>query len=372
MEDLQERAGRLCERFPNISAERVLQVLRDSGGHAGYAAAELRSLNVDVLKSADPEESEHVATLLSNPTLFKKTCRAHFKKFDLNRNGTIEWEEVLGLINNLCAYMGIEPPAEKNLQAFFEGSDANHDGVLTEREFPKFFESFLRYAFFMQHRRLVGSWRYKSDSNGLSPLADSEFTIMLGKDYRLHFRSVRGACPGAMKAQAPQGAGRPEVHGTLELREGWLQADLKIGFRDLEKRGAWTHDTCLGVLRLCFAEGTTEKVITNFKADAQASWGNDVIAKRQRSIEEERTSRGNTPTAAGTLLKCIAAQPVAYRRSPEYLERTDAVLQPGETVRILERHLDTHWIRVAGGWLPTVDPRGAKLFEVPSLLSHSD
>jgi hypothetical protein len=374
-EDLQERTARLCERFPTISAERVLQVLRDNGGHAGYAAADLRALSVDVLKSTDPEDSEYVATLLSNPNVFKQTCKAHFKKFDVNRNGIIRWEEVLALINTLCVYMGIEPPLEKSLQAFFESSHANRDGVLTEREFPKFFESFLRYAFFIQHRTLVGTWRYKADSCGSSSPTDFssrsyEFTITLGKDYRLHYRSHRG-CPGAPKAQAAHGPGRPEVYGTLELRDGWLQAELKSGTRDLEKRGSFINETFFGVLRLRFAEGNTEKVVTHFKIDPQVGWGKDITAKRIRSIEQERASQPSTPTTVGGLLKCIAPQGIAYRRSPEYIERTDVLLQPGETVRIVERHLDTHWVRVAGGWLPTLDPRGAQLFELMPSLSQS-
>lgn len=357
-EDLQECAKRLCERFPAVSADRVLKVLQDAGGHAGYAAAELRALSTDVLKSLDPEDAEHVAVLLSNHILFKQTCRAQFKKFDMNQNGTLEWDEVLALTNHLCSYMGLEQPSEKSLQAFFEGSDTNHDGVLTSREFPKFFESFLRYAFFMQHRRLVGNWRCRSEFNDGHAC---EFTILLGKDYRLYYRSVRGGCPGTPKDQAQALQGRQEVHGTLEIVEGYLEADLNLGVRSLEKRGTLIHDNFYGIVRLQFAEGEANKVVVNFKQDHQASWGNDVIAKRRQSIEEERVSRCSSPTV-GAILRCTAPDGVAYRRTPEFLEKTDVLLAEGDTVRILERHLDTHWVRVAGGWLPTVDPRGVKLF----------
>lgn len=366
-EDLKERVVRLCERFPNVSVDRIVQALRDNGGHAGYAAADLRALSVDALQAADPEESEHVATLLKHQTVFKKACRAHFKKFDSNHNGTMERDEVVLLVQELCGHLGVEPPCQKTMQAFFEGSHASQNGVLTERDFPKFFESLLRYAFFMQHRSLVGTWRYKSDPNSATVLGDGEFTIALGKDYRLHYRSTRCQCPGSALEQAAhglQGLGRPEVHGFLELCDGWLQADLKVGIRDPNRRGHWTSEKFLGVLRIRFMDGTTEKVITNFRTDAQANWGNDIAAKRHKSIEEERTSRCGTPTAVGGVLKCIAPQGVAYRRSPEFLERTDVLLLEGESVRILERHLDTHWVRTAGGWLPTVDPRGVKLLEL--------
>jgi hypothetical protein len=290
--------------------------------------------------------------------VFKQTCKAHFKKFDLNQNGTLEWDEVLALTNHLCSYMGLEHPSEKSLQAFFDASDANHDGVLTEREFPKFFESFLRYAFFMQHRRLVGTWKYKSDPHEGSRL---EFQIILGKDYRLYYYSVRGGCPGCPAVPAPQG--QYEVHGMLELREGCLQANLKVGVRDSEKRGSYAHESFFGVVRIQFAEGSAEKVVVNFKSDVQADWGPDVLSKRRRSVEEERCPRSGSPTV-GTLLRCIAPNGVAYRRSPEMSEKTDAVLARGETVRVTERLLDTHWVRVASGWLPTVDKHGEKLFEI--------
>lgn len=283
-EDLDERASRLCERFPTVNAARVYQVLKDHGGHAGYAAAELRALSTDMPKPVDEEDSEHVAILLSNHTLFKQTCRAHFKKFDLNRNGTLEWEEVLGLTNHLCKYMGVEQPGENALKAFFDGSDANHDGVLTEREFPKFFESFLRYAFFMQHRKLSGTWRIRSSD--LNDSSSSEFTIVQGKDYRLYYRSARGGCPWTPKVQASQGREQVWAHGTLELQEGSLEADLKVGLRDSDKR----NETFAGCVRLRSVEGNADRVIVNFRRDPQAMWGNDLTASRKQALEEDRFS----------------------------------------------------------------------------------
>jgi hypothetical protein len=289
----------------------------------------------------------------------------------------MERDEVVALVKELCGHLGVEPPFEKTMQAFFEGSHASQNGVLTEREFPKFFESLLRYAFFMQHRTLVGTWRYKSDPNSVTALGDGEFNISLGKDYRLHYRSSRCRCPGATAVleqalHGLQGLGRPEVHGVLELCDGWLQSDVKVGIRDPNRRGHWTSEKSLGVLRIRFMDGTTEKVIANFRAEPQASWGNDIVARRHKNIEEERTSRCSTPTTVGGVLRCIAPGGVAYRRSPEFLERTDLLLQEGETVRILERHLDTHWVRTTGGWLPTVDPRGVKLFDLLPFCGHFD
>lgn len=289
-EGLDERTSRLCERFPEVSAERVHQVLKAHKGHAGYAAADLRAISSTDIKPVDADDSEHVAILLSNHSLFKQTCRAHFKKFDLNGNGTLEWGEVLGLTNQLCKYMGVEQPGERSLQAFFEGSDANHDGVLTEREFPKFFESFLRYAFFMQHRRLVGTWRIRS-SSGASDSSSSEFSILSGKDYRLYYRSARGGSSLIPQMQMQVSPSRQEVAGTLEINEGYLQADLKVSVREAEKRNPLGgHDNRVGGVRLYCPEGQTDKVIVNFRRDPEALWGNDITAVRKQGhdFEEDR------------------------------------------------------------------------------------
>lgn len=288
-EDLEERVSRLCERFPAVSAEKVQQILRDHGGHAGYAASELRALSTDAVKPVDPEDSEHVATLLSNHTLFKQTCRAHFKKFDLNGNGTLEWEEVLALTNHLCSYLGVEKPTERSLKAFFDGSDTNEDGVLAEKEFPKFFESFLRYAFFMQHRQLVGTWRIRSSESSSS--SSSEFTIVQGKDYRLYYRSARASSSWSLPLSTRQDEvprGQEWLHGNLELHEGFLHADLKVSVLDSEKQGPVSRGSYAGTVRLRAAEGKSDRVLLNFRREAEGPWGNDIKASRRKENEMDR------------------------------------------------------------------------------------
>merc|ERR1719230_505320 len=140
--------NRLSERFPSVTPQRVAQVLREHKGHAGEAASVLRDLTGSTVKEADPDDVEHVATLLSSPAMFKHACKEQFRKFDINRDGVLEWEEVKQLVQSLYEEFGLQLPAEGALKAFFYATDENQDGVLSEREFRKFFEMFLRYAFF--------------------------------------------------------------------------------------------------------------------------------------------------------------------------------------------------------------------------------
>eukprot|EP00746_Dinoflagellata_sp_MGD_P128153 gnl/MRDRNA2_/MRDRNA2_62566_c0_seq1.p1 gnl/MRDRNA2_/MRDRNA2_62566_c0~~gnl/MRDRNA2_/MRDRNA2_62566_c0_seq1.p1 ORF type:complete len:420 (+),score=80.72 gnl/MRDRNA2_/MRDRNA2_62566_c0_seq1:64-1260(+) len=139
---------RLCERFPSTPAERVASILRKHGGHAGSAASELRDLTSDVVRQPDPDDAQHVATLLSSPDMFGHACKENFRKFDVSKKGTLDWEEVYACTTALYEKFGLDPPSEGSVKAFFHATDENGDGVLNEKEFKKFFECFLRYAFF--------------------------------------------------------------------------------------------------------------------------------------------------------------------------------------------------------------------------------
>jgi len=352
-EDWQGTVDRLSERFPTATPRKVIEVLRANHGHAGRAASDLRDATSEVVKELDPDDSEHVATLLSNPALFKQTCKSHFKKYDVNRNGMLEWEEVLALTEELCQVMGLPAPSEGRLKTFFESSDANHDGVLSEKEFTKFYEAFLRYAFYHEHRRLIGVWRFKVDG---SHSHSAELSIAQSKDWRIQLKS-KGGCPGAPKLQCAEG--KVEVSGNLELVSGWLVAEVKFTVRDAEKRTV--SKAPFGFIRIQFAD-STDVVIANFKSNPDGEWGRDCVLRRQKTIEEERVKRAGTPKI-GISLKCNCPQGINFRRSPEFCDRTENIVAAGQVVRVLETHMDTHWVRVCDGWLPTVDAEGRRLFE---------
>jgi hypothetical protein len=138
---------RLCERFPAFSPERVMEILIEADGHAGQAAARLRDLSASGMRPIDPEEAEHVKTILSSPTIFAAACQDQFQKYDLNQDSVLEWDEVLAMTNRLHQSFGLEPPRQGSLQEFFEESDVNGDGVLQLSEFTTFYEKFMRLAY---------------------------------------------------------------------------------------------------------------------------------------------------------------------------------------------------------------------------------
>eukprot|EP00932_Pfiesteria_piscicida_P002160 SRR837773.121.p1 GENE.SRR837773.121~~SRR837773.121.p1 ORF type:complete len:219 (-),score=62.68 SRR837773.121:49-642(-) len=131
-----------------MGPERVAQVLRENNGHAGHAAASLRDLACSEMRPVDPDDAEHVRTLLSSPAMFSHACKEQFRKFDVNGDGVLDKQEIVTLVNSLCDNFGLPPPRVGALNAFFEATDTNGDGVLSESEFKHFFECFLGYAFF--------------------------------------------------------------------------------------------------------------------------------------------------------------------------------------------------------------------------------
>lgn len=203
----QERFERLQERFPDLRGERVLQALRDNGGHAGRAASDLRESCSSVSKPIDPDDSEWVKTLLWNPTLFKNHCMSCFTKFDRNQNGTLEWTEVVELVREVSDELGLEEPKEQNLKKIFEKKDANHDGVLSETEFAEFFESYLRFFFF-------------KDAGRQSPKDLLDFGAGLGASCDFSAGAMLGAVTPAGKVLTPSRSGTPGRLGTPTSRLG--------------------------------------------------------------------------------------------------------------------------------------------------------
>jgi len=146
--EFQSAFDRLRERFPNISERRVYEALKEHDGHAGYAAKMLRDQDNGKIQDADPDDVEHVKTLLCSPIMFKHACDEKFKKYDKNGDGVLNWDEVVVLAGSLYNKFALERPPDSVLRAFFEATDENGDGVLSLTEFRQFFESFLRHAFF--------------------------------------------------------------------------------------------------------------------------------------------------------------------------------------------------------------------------------
>eukprot|EP00927_Polykrikos_kofoidii_P063178 TRINITY_DN579_c0_g1_i1.p1 TRINITY_DN579_c0_g1~~TRINITY_DN579_c0_g1_i1.p1 ORF type:complete len:264 (+),score=52.84 TRINITY_DN579_c0_g1_i1:80-793(+) len=85
-----------------------------------------------------------VKNLLANHKCVEQISRSRFRRFDGNGNGVLELEELIQLANDLCVFLGLEVAPEEKLQTLFDACDKNHDHVLSEVEFLKFFRSFLK------------------------------------------------------------------------------------------------------------------------------------------------------------------------------------------------------------------------------------
>jgi Ca2+-binding EF-hand superfamily protein len=67
-----------------------------------------------------------------------------FKKFDLNKNGTIELFELKLLLEDLSKDLEISPPDEDEIEAMFKEYDLNKDKKISEEEFFTLFEVFTK------------------------------------------------------------------------------------------------------------------------------------------------------------------------------------------------------------------------------------
>lgn len=71
---------RLQERFPDVGANKIATILLENNGHAGQAAAALRDLCGTGKREVDPDDQEHVKTLLTSPVMFAALCKENFRK----------------------------------------------------------------------------------------------------------------------------------------------------------------------------------------------------------------------------------------------------------------------------------------------------
>mmetsp|Transcript_58688 Transcript_58688/g.132280 ORF Transcript_58688/g.132280 Transcript_58688/m.132280 type:complete len:460 (-) Transcript_58688:236-1615(-) len=308
-EEWQPVFERLCERFPNFTPEKIAGILRENQGAGGQAAATLRDLLGTAMRPVDPDDAEHVRTLLSSPVMFSHACKEQFRKHDVNGDGVLEWTEVLELTNSLYENFGLEAPREGGLRAFFEANDTNKDGVLSEKEFKRFFECFLRYAFFdvVKHEQeQKAAQQAQAEETPTSPVHQV-------------------ASPAKAQAASPP----PENAGSRR-RKTQDEAKKESGYPAA--------------------------------APIEAEEGHHRSHRSSRRSAEGRGSPSppaHTPVAAGTAFRCIAPHGVTYRRTPEYNDRADSMVKRGSQVHVLET-----WVRTNRGWLPLADGNGQVLFEV--------
>mmetsp|Transcript_45606 Transcript_45606/g.108524 ORF Transcript_45606/g.108524 Transcript_45606/m.108524 type:complete len:433 (+) Transcript_45606:72-1370(+) len=309
-EEWREVFERLQERFPTVQADKVAQVLRENNGHAGNAAGALRHLTGDGVAEPEADDAEHVATLLSSPAMFKHVCKEHFKKFDLNGDGILQFSEVLGLTNALYQNFGLQQPSEGSLRAFFDATDENNDGVLSEREFRKFFECFLRYAYFdvVKLRQLV--------QKGLQKRASSkELGEKLGER----------PSPPSSAEDTPAARSQPEPEPPKKPRNS-----VKV------------------------PDATEESMMMRPQRSKDSQDGSDAHSNGNHHHHHHHHSA----QPRQQLLRCISDSGVAVCRTPSLNDATGTVIRKGQNVPVLEM-----WVKTADGWLPISDPNGGVLFD---------
>jgi hypothetical protein len=328
-EEWREIFNRLSERFPTVPGEKVAKAIRDRNGHAGEAAAALRDLTGSSVKEADPDDVEHVATLLSSPAMFKHACKEQFRKCDVNKDGVLEWEEVKALTCNLYEEFGLAVPAEGALKAFFYATDENQDGVLSEREFRKFFEMFLRFAFF-DHLKL---------------------RQMVEKGQEIE-RQRNGSIDGPIK-RIPEVRDDAETSSPLDSRASSASTGSKppVAKEEAPPREKPQPKPTLAPIDQPKAAGRRSPPSGQDKDERRRHRDRD-----RQDKERERASPSDT--SEGYPMRCVASNGVAYRNSAAFQDRTDVTVSRGDTIRVLE-----HWVRTPDGWLPVVDQQGQCLLE---------
>lgn len=333
-EEWREVFNRLTERFPTVKKEVVAKILREHQGHAGSAAGALRDMTSANVKEADPDDVEHVSTLLSSPAMFKHACKEQFKKFDVNRDGVLEWEEVKDLTNNLYAEFGLQTPAEGALKAFFFATDENCDGVLSEREFRKFFEMFLRYAFFdhLKLRQMVEKGQ---------EIEQKRLALGIKPGQTMPKEARDNADADTVSPQDSRASSASESSKPIKPPSSDEAYPAKVTKPD------------------------APEVVPEPPRGGRRSPTNNREKRESRDPREEKASRHReraerTPLESGEAqgMRVVAGNGVAFRASADFQDRIDSVCARGQAVQVLET-----WVRTPDGWLPVTDQQGQTLLE---------
>jgi len=375
--DVDAALERLQERFPSVTAERVAQSLRKCGGHAGNAAKELRNMTSVNVREPDPDDVEHVSTLLSSPAMFKMACQDKFNEFDRDSIGTLDFDEIVALTNTLYQDFGLQQPSEACLRAFFQATDENNDGVLDEREFRKFFEMFLRYAYFEIEKlqKLVDSAKQpvrvgqrvelNVDDVASGPTAALETptqnrnlvtTPLQSPNLVTAFSPQHSPTAGVMSRCSTEVSTRA---GTKEPHEAVGNCSTPLRRRPTDaSENAPPQQLLTTFDDFLAAQETVSPLVRHSHWDEKSTPVTESPSKLHRRQKKADRERQRGASGDGSAYVCVAPHNVPYRQQPDYADSVNSAVAPGEKVQILE-----HWVRTTHGWLPMQDLQGAPLFE---------
>jgi len=92
--------------------------------------------------------------LLSSIEKRHALCKTEFEADDTDGNGSLDREEVLALIQKICARFRLAPPTHEKCEELFAKCDKNHDGSLQLHEFYNYFKVVLESAMHQAEREL--------------------------------------------------------------------------------------------------------------------------------------------------------------------------------------------------------------------------
>jgi len=103
--------------------------------------------------------------LLGNPRTCAEFCNSKFHKHDTNQNGTLELNEVVKLVADVCVIMNLAVPEEDKLSSLFDRYDKNHDTHLSAEEFNGFFNTFIRLSLRELDKKTKAGQSYAGSGN---------------------------------------------------------------------------------------------------------------------------------------------------------------------------------------------------------------
>jgi len=92
------------------------------------------------------ENNEWARELLADEKKRKRICEEQFLSVDVNRNGTLDQQEVLQLVAEICGRSGLQMPKNERCAELFAHCDKSNDGKLQFKEFQTFFHQVLKSA----------------------------------------------------------------------------------------------------------------------------------------------------------------------------------------------------------------------------------
>lgn len=117
----------------------------------------------DALVSAQVDREDHgidwVRRILENEKERHSLCEKMFTETDKDSSGTLDVDEVVTLVNDICLKMHIKFPGADKVKelsnACIKKSDANHDGALSLKEFRTAFKATLKSCLHEAERELA-------------------------------------------------------------------------------------------------------------------------------------------------------------------------------------------------------------------------